>query len=358
MAFSVDSPTLSVVVPVYNEAENLAPLLARLRSTLENRWNDYEILLVDDGSTDLTASHIGHAQRDDPRILLVQLSRNFGHQAALVAGLTAARGQVVVTLDGDLQHPPELIATLIDRWREGYEIVQTVRREPADESRMKRAGSRGFYRLLSALTRLDLTPGATDFRLMARPAVDAFLACEERCRFNRGLVQWIGFRRCEIPYQAEPRYAGRSKYSVRTLVRLAGDALFSFSSWPLRLAGCLGALLSIPAGIYLIFVIWARLFTDRAQPGWGSILATVLILGGVNLIVLWILGEYVGRMYDEVKRRPIFIVRPESAPPESAPPPSAGEESAQGRQNVTDRGPSAAKREGTGRELSVQPRKD
>lgn len=314
---SSPSPTLSVVIPVYNEGDNVAALLERARPVLAATAEDYEIVFVDDGSTDDTAQCVDAASRADGRVQLVRLSRNFGHQAALVAGLAHAHGAAVITMDGDLQHPPELIAELVQLWRRGYEIVQTIRREPADASLVKRAGSRWFYRTLSALSKLDVTPGAADFRLMSREAVAAFLACGERRRCNRGLVQWIGFTYTEIPYDAEPRFAGRSKYSYRAMVRLAGDAIFSFSSWPLRVAGLAGALVSVAAGLYLLFVLWARLFTNYTQPGWSSTLAAVLILGGVNLVVLWILGEYVGRMYEEVKQRPMYIVR-RTPPPDTS----------------------------------------
>lgn len=313
-------PVLSVVLPVFNEGENLSALLGRIRPVLAGLDLSCEIVFVDDGSSDDTGEQIARFAVDDARIRLVQLSRNFGHQAALVAGLRHARGKAVITMDADLQHPPELIPQLVERWQAGHEIVQTVRREPVDVSALKRTGSRGFYRLLSMLTRLNVTPGATDFRLMSRPALDAFLAFGERCRFNRGLVHWIGFRYVEVPYDAQPRHAGRTKYSYRTMLRLAGDAVFSFSSWPLRLAGLAGALITLPAGVYLLFVLWARFFSpERVEPGWSSILATVLILGGVNLLVLWILGEYVGRMYEEVKQRPIYIVRPSQLPTETTP---------------------------------------
>ncbi len=317
MASSSLQPGLSLVIPIFNEADNIAPLLARLGPVLATTAPAAEILFVDDGSSDDSAARVQtHAARD-PRIRLLSLSRNFGHQAAIVAGLTHARGDAVITMDGDLQHPPELIPILVERWQRGFEVVQAIRQEPADRSPLKRAGSRGFYWLLSALTRLNVTPGAADFRLLARPAVDAFLACRERRRLNRALVHWIGFRYTEVPYHAEPRHAGRSKYSFRAMFRLAGDAIFSFSSWPLRLAGLAGALVSLAALAYLLFVIWAKLFTDRTVPGWSSLLAAVLILGGVNLIVLWILGEYVGRLYEEVKQRPIYILRPPAPPSDS-----------------------------------------
>lgn len=300
---------VSLVIPVYNEQENIDALAQRIRDALADLGLTYEVVLVDDGSRDASAARIRQLAASDPRIRLLQLSRNFGHQAAIFAGLEYARGAAAITLDADLQHPPELIPELVRRWQAGAEIVQAVRREPADENPLKRAGSRGFYRLLSALSRFRVTPGAADFRLMSRPALDAFLACRERCRFNRGLVQWIGFRYEEVPYDAAPRHAGRSKYSWQAMLRLAGDAIFSFSTWPLRLAGLAGLCVSLAALAYLLFVLWARLFTQYALPGWSSILASTLVIGGMQLIVLWILGEYVGRLYEEVKQRPIYIVR-------------------------------------------------
>jgi len=302
-------PLLSVVVPVFNEADNLEPLLARLVPVLGSLRGRFEILFVDDGSTDDSPARLARLAADQPNLRALRLSRNFGHQAALVAGLEHARGDAVITIDGDLQHPPELIAELAERWHAGSQVVQAVRREPVDTSILKRVGSRGLYRLLSWVSRLRVTPGASDYRLMTREAVDAFLACPERCRFNRGLVQWIGFDYAEVPYQAEPRHAGRSKYSYRAMLRLAGDAVFSFSSWPLRLAGLAGVCVSLAAAGYLAFVLWAALFTERTVPGWSSILATLLILGGAQLIVLWILGEYVGRLYEEVKQRPLYVIR-------------------------------------------------
>lgn len=303
-------PTLSIVAPVYNERQSLAELFSRLREAVAAAdVADTEFVFVDDGSSDGSLEWLRRAEVDDPCVRTISLSRNFGHQAALLAGLEAARGQAVITLDGDLQHPPELIGRLVERWREGCDVVQAVRRAPADLSAVKRAGSRWFYRVLSTVTRLEVTPGAADYRLMSREAVTAFTQCQERCRFNRGLVQWIGFACAEVEYDAAPRFAGKSKYSTRAMIRLAGDAIFSFSSLPLRLAGLAGAVVSVAAAAYLAFVLGARLFTNYTLPGWSSILATVLILGGTQLIVLWILGEYVGRLYEEAKQRPIYIVR-------------------------------------------------
>ena len=306
-----DEPVeISVVIPVFDEQDSVSSLCDRLTTVLDSVSHSYEILLVDDGSRDQTAARIDARARTCPAIRLLRLSRNFGHQAALFAGLEHARGSAVISMDGDLQHPPELIAKLIEEWRGGAEVVQTIRRTPADNSVLKRSTSRWYYRVLSQLAQIQVTPGAADFRLLSRPALEAFLTCRERRRFNRGLVQWIGFDCVEVPYDADPRVAGRSKYSLRQMLRLAGDGVLSFSTAPLRIAGLAGAFVSMAAAAYLLFVLWARLFTDRVQPGWTSILAAVLVLGGLQLIVLWILGEYVGRLYEEVKQRPIYIARP------------------------------------------------
>lgn len=337
-ALPAANPVLSIVIPVLNEAANIAPMVQRVRAALDHLGLSAEILFVDDGSTDGTAAQVrecaqrlnetggnlgADAGQAPTTIRVISLSRNFGHQAALVAGLEHSRGAAVITLDGDLQHPPELIPELVERWRAGYEVVQTIRREPADANPAKRVASKWFYRLLSRVSRIQVTPGAADFRLLSRDAVNAFLQCRERSRFNRGLVQWIGFRYCEVPYDAALRHAGRSKYSLRAMLRLAGDAIFSFSSLPLRIAGLAGVCVSLAAAVYLVFVLWARLFTSYVVPGWSSILAAVLILGGMNLIVLWILGEYVGRLYEEVKQRPIYIIRPDQTPPAPANPSAA-----------------------------------
>lgn len=302
-------PLVSVIVPAYNEQDNIEPLLGQLVPVLESLTPSFEIIFVDDGSRDLTATRAGEAGHRDGRIQLLRLSRNFGHQAALFAGIEHARGEAVIMMDGDLQHPPDVVRRLFAEWRSGGEVVQAIRRVPADDSVLKRTTSGAFYHVLSRLSRTKVTPGASDFRLMNREAVQAFLKCRERCRFNRGLVQWIGFDYREVVYDAAPRHAGRSKYSLRSMLRLAGDAIFSFSAWPLRLAGLAGVVVSLAAAAYLVYVIMVAAFTKYAVPGWSSILATLLVIGGLQLIVLWILGEYVGRLYEEAKQRPIYILR-------------------------------------------------
>lgn len=315
-----DAPVLSVVVPVYNEEENIPVFAGRVVPLLSGLRIPFEVIFVDDGSHDGTARAVTAAATANPAIRLLRLSRNFGHQAALFAGLEAARGQAVVTMDGDLQHPPELIPQLVARWQAGVDVVQTIRRETAGLGVLRKASSDGFYRLLSAVSRIQVTPGAADFRLLSRVALDAFLACKERRRFNRGLVQWIGFSYEEIPYDAAPRHAGQTKYTLRKMLRLAGDAIFSFSTLPLRIAGLAGGLVSLLAAGYLLYVLYAKLFTTMPiELGWTSLQASVLIIGGVQLMVMWILGEYVGRLYEEVKQRPIYIIRPNATGPRVEP---------------------------------------
>ncbi len=302
------APLISLVIPVFNEAGNVRELLRRLGAVLAAEPR-HELVFVDDGSSDDTVAQLEAARPSCPAIRVIRLSRNFGHQAALLAGLEQARGEAVISLDGDLQHPPELIPTLLEHWRSGADVVQTIRQETADATWLKDATSRGFYGLLSTISQTRVTPGAADFRLLSREALAALLACRERCRFNRGLVQWIGFNYVEVPYTAARRFAGRTKYSYRAMLRLAADAIFSFSTWPLRLAGCAGVCVSLCAAAYLVFILLAPWLGFAVQPGWSSTLAAVLILGGMNLMVMWILGEYVGRLYEEVKQRPIYLMR-------------------------------------------------
>jgi polyisoprenyl-phosphate glycosyltransferase len=309
---------ISVVVPLFNEEANVEAFLARLLPVVDKLPGRCEAILVDDGSRDATSERCAAAALRDARVRPLRLSRNFGHQAALMAGLDHATGRAVITLDGDLQHPPELIPRLVELWKGGYDVVQAIRRETADADWSKKASSSGFYRLLTALSGIRVTPGAADFRLLSREALTALLACRERCRFNRGLVQWIGFPYVEVPYDAAARHAGTTKYSLKRMLRLAGDAIFSFSSAPLRFAGMAGAGVSVAAMLYLLFVVWAYLFTTWTLPGWTSTLAAVLLLGGVQLLVLWVLGEYIGRMYEELKQRPIYVIRAPTAKPASA----------------------------------------
>lgn len=304
--------SLSVVIPIYNESENIFPLYDRLSKVLDEVSRKYqiksEILFVNDGSTDSSIDNIRLLHKRDQRVKLLSFSRNFGHQVAITAGLDYSDGDLVVVMDGDLQHPPELIPQLIEQWQAGYEIVYTIRKDTAKVSIAKRLTSRMFYRLLQFMSPVTIPEGSADFRLMDRQSVEALKGLREKDRFLRGLIPWIGFRQIGVPYSADRRYAGQSKYSTGKMLHLAADGILSFSIIPLRLSLFLGLVVSLCAFLYALYalVIFA---TGRAIPGWASILIVVLILGGLQMIVLGIVGEYIGRIYQEVKNRPIYIIR-------------------------------------------------
>ncbi len=300
---------ISVVLPVYNEAENLGVLVERLRTALERFAGDgFEVVFVDDGSTDASPEMLDALAARDPRLKAIHLSRNFGHQAALQAGLDAAAGDAVVTMDADLQDPPEVLASLVGKWREGYDVVYAVRRKRKD-GLAKRVAYAAFYRSLRAVAEIDVPLDAGDFCLLDRRVVDALGTLGERGRFLRGLRSWVGFRQVGIEYEREARYAGAPKYGVRKLVRLALSGYVGFSSMPLRLAAWLGFL---AAGAGFLIALWTaltRIFNVPSPRGWASTMAAILFVGGVQLVMLGVLGEYLGRVYDEVRRRPLYIVR-------------------------------------------------
>ncbi len=303
------NPLLSVVVPFFNEKENLQPLWEEIRKALDRTGLPSEILFVDDGSRDGSHLVVERLHEKDPSIRLVRLSRNFGHQAALSAGLDLARGDGVITLDADLQHPPSLIPEMVRLWREeGAAVVNTVRRTMEGAGPLKRGASRLFYSLWNRLADVEIHPGTADFRLLDRKVVEALKNLPERHRFLRGLVSWMGFPQKEISYQAPARFSGKSKYSPRKMLRLAVDGITSFSAVPLQLSALAGAAVTALAFLYMLyaFLQWAR---GAVQPGWPSLIAAVLLLGGVQLLALGILGLYLGRVYNEVKGRPLYIVQ-------------------------------------------------
>ncbi len=303
---------LTVVIPIYNESENIFPLYDRLSNVLDEVANKYqlksEIILVNDGSTDGSIDNIRLLHERDQRVKLLSFSRNFGHQIAITAGLDYSDGDLVVVMDGDLQHPPELIPRLIEQWQAGYEIVYTIRQDTAKTGIAKRLTSHLFYKLIQLMSPVTIPEGGADFRLMDRKTVEALNSLREKDRFLRGLIPWIGFRQIGIPYSADKRHAGRSKYSLGKMLRLAVDGILSFSIIPLRLSLFLGLVVSLCAFIYALYalVVFA---TGHAMQGWTSILIVVLVLGGLQMIVLGIVGEYIGRIYQEVKNRPIYIIR-------------------------------------------------
>jgi glycosyltransferase involved in cell wall biosynthesis len=299
---------LSVVAAAFDEADVLPGFVARLAAVLEATGEEWEVVLVDDGSRDGTWGAIAAASAADPRIRGIRLSRNFGHQLALTAGLSVARGDGVITMDSDLQHPPEVIPALLAAARSGNDVVYAVRSADDAAGFWKRFSARVFYKLLNRLSTLELPEGAADFRWMSRRVVDVLAAMPERHRFLRGLVRWAGYQQTCVEYQRGAREAGESKYGLRRMILFAWDGMVSFSSFPLRVASVLGVCVSILGWLYLVYVLAIKLFTDRAVPGWTSVTAAVLLLGGAQLVFLGVLGQYVGRMYDDVKQRPLFLI--------------------------------------------------
>jgi glycosyltransferase involved in cell wall biosynthesis len=301
-----EAELVSVVAPMHEEEATAAAFCARVRAALEGV--EFELIVVDDGSPDGTGAALAAEAAADERIKVLTLSRNFGHQAALTAGLDHAGGDVVVMLDGDLQDPPELIPTMLERWRAGADVVYAVREAREGETAFKRTTARWFYRVFRAMAQIDLVPESGDFRLMGRPALEALLAMPERTRFLRGMTVWVGFTQTAVTFRREARTAGRTKYTLPRMVRFSFDAITSFSHAPLRLATLLGFGCSLLAFIGIPLTIVAR-YTNQFVPGVPSTILVVLLLGGIQLITVGIIGEYVGRIYDEVKRRPLYVVR-------------------------------------------------
>jgi dolichol-phosphate mannosyltransferase len=304
---------LSVVAPVFNEEATIEEFYTRVCGALEGLR--FELVLVDDGSTDGSPAALDQLAGADPRVRVVYLSRNFGHQTALTAGLDHACGDAVVMLDADLQDPPELIPRMLDHWRRGCDVVYAVREQREGESRFKLATARWFYRLFDKLAQVELQYNSGDFRLLDRRALDALLSMRERNRFLRGMTVWVGYTQAAVPYRRDARYAGETKFTVSKMLRFSLDAISSFSHRPLQLATLLGFLISTVAFIAIPVVIALRL-SGSYLPGFGSLTIAVLLLGGIELIAIGIIGEYVGRIYDEVKGRPLYLVRARRNMPE------------------------------------------
>jgi polyisoprenyl-phosphate glycosyltransferase len=299
---------LSIVLPVRDEAPVIPELIPRLTRVLDELDDSWEMILVDDGSKDSSWALLEAAADRDERVRAIRFTRNFGHQIALSAGLHLASGDAVITMDSDLQHPPELIPGLLAKAAEGYDVVYAVRSSSDSSGWFKRTSARLFYGVLGRLTALDLPQAGGDFRFMSRPVVDALLAMPERHRFLRGMTRWVGYEQGTIEFDRPPRPAGASKYTLRKMLGFGWDAIISFSSVPLRIASVLGFVFSFLGLVYLTYVIAVRLFTDQAVAGWTSVVAAVVVLGGVQLLCLGIIGQYLGRMYDEIKGRPLFLV--------------------------------------------------
>jgi polyisoprenyl-phosphate glycosyltransferase len=300
---------ISIVVPVYDEAEVLGAFTERLTKVLADLDDDSEIVFVDDGSTDGSLDVLRSLVAADRRIRVLSFSRNFGHQVAISAGIDAARGDAVVVIDADLQDPPEVIAEMYARWSEGNKVVYGVRTRRDGERPTKKLTARWFYRLLGRLSDTPMTADSGDFRLLDRQVVEALKGMREENRYLRGMVSWVGFTQCGVEYEREPRAAGETKYTWRRMLRFAADGITSFSDRPLRVAVQLGTLVTLTSFLYGGWLVIGKLINpDRSLPGYTSLLVAVLFLGGIQLLTIGILGSYIGRIYTETKRRPLYIV--------------------------------------------------
>lgn len=307
---------ISIVIPLLNEDGNVQVLYDTLLPVVEKISGDYEIIFVDDGSKDKSFELISKICLQNERVLGISLSRNFGHQIALTAGIEHASGEVVVTLDADMQHPPEIILDLYNKYKEGYDIVNTIRTETADSGVFKKVTAHFFYKIINNLSDIHIEPSAADFRLMNRKTVDAFLQLKEKDRFTRGIISWMGFKQAQVEYAAPNRFSGKSKYSVFKMFRFAADGITSFSAKPLRISFFAGLIVSFIGLLYAIYAV-VEYFAGKTIPGWASILVSVLIIGGIQLISIGIIGEYLARVFNEAKNRPMYLVKQYTSKEES-----------------------------------------
>jgi glycosyltransferase involved in cell wall biosynthesis len=306
---TADHPEVSLVVPCHNEAENLSALYERVVAVMEQTGKPWEMVCVNDGSKDDTLEQLLALRRKDSRVVVIDLSRNFGKGAALTAGLDHARGDCAIPLDADLQDPPEVIPELLTKWQEGFDVVNAVRLTRDGESWFKRASAHAFYRVINRMSDVDIPKDTGDFRLLSRPALEALKQLPERRRFMKGLFAWVGFRTANVYYHRDPRHAGITKWNYWRLWNFAVEGITSFSQVPLQLAAHLGLIVSALAFIYAVYLIIGTLVYGNPVKGYPSMMVTVLFLGGVQLIALGVIGEYLGRIYEETKRRPVYLVR-------------------------------------------------
>jgi polyisoprenyl-phosphate glycosyltransferase len=305
-----ENPLVSVIVPCYNEDEVLGECHARLTAVLESYCGgDYELIYVNDGSRDRSEELLRSIHDSSQQTRVVLLSRNFGHQAAVTAGLTAATGQCAVIIDADLQDPPSVIPQMLDRWREGYEVIYGVRESRTGESGFKLRSAQLFYRMINRLSDVEIPLDSGDFRLLDRRAINALLSMPERHRLLRGMSSWIGFRQFGLKYARAARFAGSTKYPLSKMLNLALDGIFSFSTVPLRFVTLLGLVTAACAALGILYSLAVRILTPHWVAGWATLILAVLFMGGVEMFCFGILGEYIGRIYTEIKQRPLFLVR-------------------------------------------------
>ncbi|HWR43775.1 glycosyltransferase family 2 protein [Sporomusa sp.] len=300
---------ISIVVPVYNEQDNIEVFYQEVCKYMETLPYIFELLFVDDGSSDSTIAIIDRLAQQDKRVRGLVLARNFGHQIALTCGLDFAEGDAVITMDGDMQHPPEMLPQLISSWEQGYEVVQTVRVNTEGVSLFKKVTSGMFYKVMNAMSNVQVAEGGSDFRLLDKKVVTSFRSFKEQARFIRGIISAIGYRQAQIEFVAPKRYAGTSKFSLKKMVQFAVDGITSYSKLPLRIAFYLGLLFGSFSFALMLHVLYIKIFTADAIPGWATTSASILMLGGLQLVGLGIIGEYIGRIFEEVKRRPLYWLR-------------------------------------------------
>lgn len=319
----VARPTLSLVIPIFNEEETIPELDRRLRSFLEVLTETWEVVFINDGSKDRSPEMLKELAAREPRYRVINFARNFGHQIAITAGMDYAEGEAVVVMDADLQDPPEVVQAMLERWREGYDVVFGVREKRLGETLLKRFTAAAFYRLLRAMLGFEIPVDAGDFRLMSRPVVLAMRSLRERHRFVRGMVAWVGFRQTRVLYERPGRFAGETKYPLSKMIRFAMDGITSFSVVPLRVATWLGVLSGLAAVAIGVWVLIQRMIGGYVVTGWSTIMLFVALGFSAQLLMTGILGEYVGRIYEEVKRRPLYTVREtlNFTPPAESPPP-------------------------------------
>ncbi len=298
----------SIVIPIFNEEKNIMEMYRRLHKVCKTLDASTEIIFVNDGSKDNSADEVLQIRKNDQQVKLINFSRNFGHQIAVSAGLDFASGDSVVIIDADLQDPPEVIPNLVAQWKAGYEVVYAVRKKREGDSAFKKFTAWAFYRLLNSITGIAIPVDTGDFRLIDKKVVVSIRSLSERHRFLRGLVSWVGFKQIGVEYEREARFAGSTKYPLKKMLRFAFDAITSFSHVPLQMATFWGFIVSFIAFAASVFFLYLRFFTNNFEPGFTSIILAILFLGGIQLITLGTIGEYLGRIYDEIKARPLYLI--------------------------------------------------
>ncbi|MEI2463671.1 glycosyltransferase family 2 protein [Niallia taxi] len=299
----------SIVIPVYNEEEVIEHTYERLKTVMQSSDGNYELLFINDGSKDRSVDILLQLSEQDKTIKIVDFSRNFGHQIAITAGMDYASGNAIVIIDADLQDPPELILEMIQKWKEGYDVVYAKRTARKGETFFKKQTASAFYKTLRAMTEIDIPIDTGDFRLIDRKVCDQMNNIHEKNRFVRGLVSWVGFKQTAVEYERDERFAGETKYPLKRMLKLSLDGITSFSYKPLKLANYLGASLSLIGFVYMLIVLYQKLFTTTTVTGWSSIIVIQLFFSGITLMMLGVIGEYIGRIYDEAKNRPLYIVK-------------------------------------------------